>query len=74
MSTKQLRLSDASQIRNRIPELVGKKINLVLTNNTVQTGTLESSTDAYISLRNMRLKKVEFSIKDIAEIYFDTLA
>ena len=73
MSTKQLRLSDAVLIRSRIPDLVGKKINLVLTDQTVQTGILETATDVVITIRNMRQKKVAFAVKNIAEIYFDTI-
>jgi len=40
MSTKQLRLSDAAQIRKRVAEFLGKKINIVLTDNTAMFANL----------------------------------
>jgi hypothetical protein len=73
MSTKQQRLSDATQIKNRLGELVGKKINLVLRNNTTQTGLLERMLDGRIILRNMRLKSLEYSLDQITEVYFDSI-
>ena len=73
MSTKQQRLSDATQIKNRLGELVGKKINLVLRTNTTQTGLLESMLDGRIVLRNMRLKSLEYSLDQITEVYFDSI-
>jgi hypothetical protein len=73
MGTKQQRLSDVTQIKNRLGELVGKKINLVLRNNTTQTGLLESMLDGRIVLRNMRLKSVEYPLDQITEVYFDSI-
>jgi hypothetical protein len=73
MGTKQQRLSDATQIKNRLGELVGKRINLVLRNNTTQTGLLESMLDGRIILRNMRLKSMEYPLDQITEVYFDSI-
>ena len=73
MSTKQQRLSDATQIKNRLGELVGKKINLVLRNNTTQTGLLERVLDGRIMLQNMRLKSLEYPLDQITEVYFDSI-
>lgn len=66
-------MSDAAQIRSRASDLVGKKITLVLRDNTVQTGEVESLVNEGLVMRNMRLKKSEYPFKHIAEIYFDTV-
>lgn len=73
MSTKQVRLSDPGQISNRISEFVGKKINIVLTDNTTQTGSLEAVKGSAIVLRNMRQKKFVYLLANISEIYSDTI-
>jgi hypothetical protein len=73
MSTKQIRLSDPAQIRNRINEFIGKKINIVLTDNTTQIGALEAVKGSAIVLRNMRLKKTVYPLATIAELYSDTI-
>jgi small nuclear ribonucleoprotein (snRNP)-like protein len=72
MSTKQIRLSDPAQIRNRINEFVGKKINIVLTDNTTQVGALEAVKGSSIVLRNMRQKKSVYPLTTISELYSDT--
>lgn len=73
MSTKQLRLSDPAQISNRIGEFIGKKINIVLTDNTTQTGSLEAVKGSAIVLRNMRQKTFVYPLATISEIYSDTI-
>ena len=72
MGTKQLRLSDPQLIRSRIGSFLGKKINIVLFDNTVMFGELKQANDSEILLLNMRLKKIAYPLKDIAEIYLDT--
>lgn len=57
----------------RAKAFLGKKINIVLRDNTVMFGSLESITNTELVLKNMRLKTVHFPLKDIAEVYFDTL-
>jgi len=74
MGTRQLRLSDAGQIKERIGSFVGKPISVVLSDNTAQTGVLEAISGSSIVLRNMRLKKVNFSLNQITELYYDTNA
>jgi hypothetical protein len=73
MSTKQVRLSDPAQIRDRIREFIGKKINIVLTDNTTQVGALEAVKGSDIVLRNMRLKKTVYPLATICELYSDTI-
>jgi hypothetical protein len=72
MSTKQLRLSDTVQIKERIGSFVGKSVSIILRDNTAQTGLLETVTGSTVVLRNMRLKKVNYAIDQIVELYFDT--
>jgi hypothetical protein len=72
MSTRQLRLSDADQIQKNLTRLVGKKINIVLTDDTVVFGELKKVNTAEIQLLNTRLKKVSYSFDRIAEVYLDT--
>jgi hypothetical protein len=72
-STKQLRVTDPLQIKNRIKEFLGKKINVVLTDNRVIIGELKEVKSSGITLINMRLKKMEYSFDQLAEVYFDGL-
>jgi hypothetical protein len=74
MSSKQLRISDSSQIRQRIHEFVNKPINLVLKNNTVLFGELKRVDGEKITIRNMRLKQMSMPLSDIVEFYVDTIA
>lgn len=72
MSTKQLRLNDPELIQKSIKSLVGKKINIVLTDDTVVFGELKKVNTAEIQLLNMRLKKISYPFARIAEVYLDT--
>ena len=72
-STRQLRVTGPQQIKNRIREFVGKKINVVLTDNRVIIGVLKEVKPSGILLINMRLKKMEYSFDQLAEVYFDDL-
>lgn len=74
MSTKQLRLNDPEQIQKSIKSLLGKKINIVLTDDTVVFGELKKVDTAEIQLLNMRLKKISYPFARIAEVYLDTNA
>ena len=73
MRTRQLRLNDPIQIHSRIQEFVGKKINVVFTDRTVMFGELKKVNGSEIILLNMRLEKVRYPLKDIVEIYLDTI-
>lgn len=72
MSTKQLRLNDPELIQKSIKSLVGKKINIVLTDDTVVFGELKKVNTTEIQLLNMRLKKISYPFARIAEVYLDT--
>jgi hypothetical protein len=73
MRTKQLRLSDPVQIRQRINEFLGKKINIVLIDRTVMFGELKKINGDHIVLRNMRLENVTYPFQSIVELYLDTI-
>jgi hypothetical protein len=73
MRTRQLRLSDSDQIRRRMPEFLGKKINIVLTDRTVMFGELKKVNETEIVLRNMRMVKTTYPFRNIVEIYLDAI-
>ena len=73
MHTKQLRLSDSTQIRQRISEFLGKKINIVLADRTVMFGELKKVNNDHIVLRNMRLENVIYPFQSIVELYLDII-
>ena len=73
MRTRQLRLNDRNQIQRRLPEFLGKKINIVLSDRTVMFGELKKVNQSEIILRNMRMENVRYPFKDIVEIYLDAI-
>lgn len=72
MSTRQHRLQSQEQIRKRIPELIGKEINIVLRDSTVLLGRLLEASDARLKVQNLRQKSFEIPLDKISEMYFDT--
>jgi hypothetical protein len=73
MRTRQLRLNDRDQIQRRMPEFLGKKINIVLSDRTVMFGELKKVNESEIILRNMRLENIRYPFKNIVEIYLDAI-
>ena len=74
MSTKQLRISDREQIKSKAASFLGKKINIVLLDNTAVFGQLQEVNSNEIHLLNMRMKKVKYPFSSIAELYVDSIA
>lgn len=72
MRTKQLRLNDSSEIRKRMPEFLGKKINIVLLDRTIMFGELCSINDSEIVLKNMRQENMKYPFQSLIEVYIDT--
>jgi len=72
MGTRQLRLSGKDQIQRSIRNFLGKKINIVLLDNTVMFGELKEVNGSEILLLNMRQKKISYPFLKIAEVYMDT--
>lgn len=73
MSTRQLRLTSPELIRKHLDRLSGKKINVVLHDRTVIFGEVFHVSTESLGIVNGRLKKITYPIKEIAEIYFDTI-
>jgi hypothetical protein len=69
MSIKQLRLGSSEL--SKMKDLTGKKINIVLRNNTALPVTLISLQNNEATMLNMRLKKLTVKLADIYEVYFD---
>lgn len=69
--TKQVRLAHPDQYKTLLSPRVGQTIQVVLTNGTISMGKLlEISTEA-ITIKHMRLKKMQFLFSTIAEVYID---
>jgi small nuclear ribonucleoprotein (snRNP)-like protein len=73
MRTRQLRLNDQDQIQRRMPEFLGKKINIVLADRTVMFGEVRKVDESNIILRNMRMENIRYPFKNIVEIYLDAI-
>ena len=71
MQKRLLRLSTQTQIRQQVAAFVGKKINIVLNNNTVVLAELLKFSDAELSVQNMRRQKLSVAFADIYEIIID---
>ena len=72
MSKRQIRLNDQNQIRSSIKSFLGKEINIVLHNNMVFFGVLQTATETEITLINMRRKRMVLNLNTINELYIDT--
>jgi len=72
MSTRQLRLSTQDQIRSRLGNFTGKKINIVMDDQTVILATVLEIKGLVLKASNMRLKTISIPVDRISEIYFDT--
>jgi hypothetical protein len=68
VSKKQLRISDPT----KVSEFQGKKINIVLTDDTTVFGLVVSASADVIQLLNMRQKSQSIPVKNIREFYLDT--
>ena len=73
MSIRQQRVDSIDKIKGKIGELKGKKITLVLSNNTSVLGELKEVSTDDVVLMNGRLRNNRFSFKEIKELYFDQI-
>ena len=71
MVTRQIRLGTQDQIRKKLKDFIGKKINIVLSNRTVLFGELKHVSENDLRFENMRLEPFTILLKDISEVYFD---
>ena len=73
MATRQLRISDALQIKQKLGLQLGKKINLVLRDGTAVVGVVKASSDLEVEVLNMAQRSQRYPFSSIAEIYIDSL-
>jgi hypothetical protein len=71
--SRQQRTSDPQAIQKLVPELVAKKINIVLNDQRVFMGELLRFDQRGVTLKNMRAKNVMVDFTTITELYFETL-
>lgn len=71
MQKRLLRLSTQTQIRQQVGAFVGKKINIVLNDNTVFLAELLKFSEAELGLQNMRRQRLTVALADIYEIIID---
>jgi hypothetical protein len=71
MQKRLLRLSTQTQIRQHVTGFVGKKINIVLTDNTVVLAELLKFSETKLLVQNMRGQKLSVTFNDIYEILID---
>ena len=73
MSIRQIRLNSIEVIKDRIVSYKGKKINLVLANNTSVYGELMAVESEGVVIKNQRLREVRLPWSNIIELYFDQI-
>jgi len=74
MSTRQLRISDPDQIRQKIAQCVGRKLNIVFQDGTATVGVIKSVDGGLIDIMNMAQRRQRFPLSSVTEIYLDSLA
>ena len=72
MRTRQLRLNSITEIKKRLPQFIGNKINIVCTDGKVILAALTGFNETSLEAVNMRLKKINIPLSGVSEIYFDT--
>lgn len=71
MSKRQIRLNSKQSIVEKLPEISGKKVNIVFQSGRVIFVQLEDYNDTTIQVSNMRRHKIEIEIKEISEVILD---
>lgn len=71
MQKRLLRLSTQTQIRQHVTGFVGKKINIVLNDNTVVLAELLKFSEVQLGVQNMRGQQLTVAFTDIYEIIID---
>ncbi len=72
MKTRQHRIDTEETIQRKLPELMGREVNVVLRDRTVLLGSVTKSQSGSIAIRNLRGKITSIPMSGISEIYFDT--
>jgi hypothetical protein len=73
MSIRQHRFDSIAKIKTKIGDLKGKKITIVLANNTAVMGELKAVESEAIIVMNGRLRNKRFLFTEIRELYFDQI-
>jgi hypothetical protein len=71
MSIRQHRIDSPARIKEKIADLKGKKITIVLSNSTSVFGRLTSVNGDHVVVENGRLVKNSYPFSEIKELYFD---
>lgn len=71
MTTRQVRLSTPEQIRKKLIDFTGKKINIVMCDRTVFFGELKHLEQDKLTFVNMRQQPLTVPLSDVSEIYLD---
>lgn len=71
MSKKQIRISDPTLLKKRLPEFLNRNVNLILKDNTVIFGLLKKTDGQSLHIMNMRLKEIKLPMENVAEFYTD---
>ena len=74
MSGRQKRLSGEAAIKQALTGIDAPLVNVVLHNNMVINGTVQTLGEHHMIVINMRRKKVSIAYADIHELYFDVYA
>jgi hypothetical protein len=68
---RQLRLTTFDQIKGRLKEFTGKKINIVLRDRRVLFGELVRIDEKHLTFTDMREKRISLLLHEISEVYLD---
>lgn len=71
MSKKQIRISEPTLLKKRLPEFINRKVNVILKDNTVIFGLLKKTDDQSLHVMNMRQKEIVLPMEKVAEFYTD---
>ena len=71
MVTRQVRLSTPEQIRKKLVDFTGKKINIVMRDRTVFFGTLKHVDRDNLTFINMRQEPSTVPLSAVSEVYLD---
>ena len=71
MAKRQTRLDTAEDIRKKLPDLSGKKVNIVKTSGAVFFVLIEKVLEDTVIISDMRRTKSQLKISQISEIIVD---
>lgn len=71
MVTRQVRLSTPGQIRKKLVDFTGKKINIVMNDRTVFFGELKHVDRDSLTFTNMRQGTSTVRLSEVSEVYLD---